>query len=82
MSEKHEMLARVTEILREQSSYDGEITFETNLFSDLNFDSLDAAEFAMNLEDAFDVEVPDEEASEIRTVGQAVDLLQRVRTPV
>lgn len=81
MPDTDQLLVLLTEMLYEQTSYEGEITLETNLCSDLNFDSLDAAEFAMNLEEVFDLEVTDEDVSEIRTVGEAVALLQKLRVP-
>lgn len=45
-----------------------EAEFET----DLGFDSLDVAEFIINLEEAFNIEVPDDEAEQIRTVHKAI----------
>ena len=45
-----------------------EAEFET----DLGFDSLDVAEFIINLEETFNIEVPDDEAEQIRTVHKAI----------
>jgi acyl carrier protein len=44
----------------------------------LNFDSLDAVEYAMEIEDAFDVHIEDEKAARVRTVQDALDLLRSV----
>ena len=52
-----------------------EVTAECNLYTDLNFDSLDKVDFVMAIEDEFDVTVPDDQAEDVKTVRQAVDLL-------
>jgi len=52
-----------------------EVTEECDLFTDLNFDSLDKVDFVMAIEDEFDVTVPDDQAEPVKTVGQAVALL-------
>ena len=46
---------------------------DTHFINDLNYDSLDRIEFAMKLEEMFDLQVPDEEAEKIQTVGEAID---------
>ena len=46
-----------------------EVTPETNLFEDLNADSLDAVELNMALEDKLHVSIPDEELANMKTVG-------------
>lgn len=46
-------------------------------FADLGADSLDVLEISVALEDAFDIEVPDDAAENILTVGQAVDYLAK-----
>lgn len=48
------------------------ITMETNIIDDLNADSLDLVDLLMSLEDEFDVEVPDEDVENIKTVGDLV----------
>ncbi|KGK90504.1 acyl carrier protein [Desulfosporosinus sp. HMP52] len=50
------------------------ITPETS-FEELNADSLDIVELIMALEEAFDMDIPDEEAEKIRTVGDAVNYI-------
>lgn len=47
----------------------------TAFVEDLNFDSLDSVEFIMGLEEAFEFSVPDDRAGQVRTVGQACDLV-------
>ncbi len=49
-----------------------EITSEANFMKDLGVDSLDYAELVMELEQAFDITIPDHEAEKLKTVGQAI----------
>ena len=50
-----------------------QITPETSFINDLGADSLDTVELVMELEEEFDINIPDDTAEEIRTVGQAID---------
>ena len=49
------------------------VTPEANFANDLGADSLDTVELVMALEEAFDIEIPDEAAEQIDTVGKAVE---------
>lgn len=61
---------QVRAILAEQLGVEpGEITPEASILDDLGADSLDVVEMVMSLEDAFDIEVPDEEVDGLRTIG-------------
>jgi acyl carrier protein len=61
----------------EQLSVDaGEVKSESNFQNDLGADSLDTVELVMALEEAFDIEIPDEAAEGITTVGDAVKFIQ------
>lgn len=53
----------------------GEISRETSFINDLNADSLDIVELIMELEDSFNLAIPDEEAEKIKTIGQAIDFI-------
>ena len=53
-----------------------EITPETTFVDDLGADSLDLVELIMGLETEFDLEIPDEEAEKIVTVGDAVNYIK------
>ncbi len=50
---------------------------ETNFTDDLGADSLDLVELMMELETEFEIQIPDEEAERIKTVGEAVDYIER-----
>ena len=65
---------KVTEIVCEQLSVEEpEVTRDASFVETLNADSLDIVELIMAFEEAFDIEIPDEEAEKIRSVGDAVD---------
>lgn len=67
---------RVTRCIAEQvgASYRqiGEITHDTHLLEILDFDSLDAIELIMALEEEFNIEIDDAEAEKVQTVGDAI----------
>ena len=67
---------RVKKIVAEQLGVsEAEVKNESSLQEDLGADSLDTVELVMALEDAFDCEIPDEEAEKIQTVQQAIDFV-------
>ena len=53
-----------------------EITMETTFVDDLGADSLDVVQIIMGLEEEFDIEIPNEEAEKIVTVGDAVEQIK------
>ena len=53
------------------------ISPDSSFHDDLGFDSLDDVEFIMAVEEQFDIDVPDEIASEIKTISQAVDKIEQ-----
>lgn len=68
---------RVIAITAEKFSADkSKINRDTSFVDDLNADSLDAVEFIMELEEGFEIQIPDDEAEKIQTVGQAVDWIK------
>ena len=72
-----EILEKVCSIVSEQLSVDsGEVKSESNFQNDLGADSLDTVELVMALEEAFDIEIPDEAAEGIATVGDAVKFIE------
>jgi acyl carrier protein len=61
---------KVRNILAEQLGVDlGEVTPDARILDDLGADSLDVVEMVMSIEEAFDIEVPDEDVEELRTVS-------------
>ena len=67
---------RVIEIVAEQLGADREkITKGTSFVNDLGADSLDTVELVMELEEEFDINIPDDAAEKIQTVGQAIDFI-------
>ena len=68
---------KVRSIVVEQLSVDaGEVKPASNFQNDLGADSLATVELVMALEEAFDIEIPDEAAEGIATVGDAVKYIQ------
>ncbi len=67
---------RVKQIIVEQLGVDeGEVTANASFVDDLGADSLDTVELVMAFEEAFEIEIPDEQAEKIRTVKDAVDYI-------
>jgi acyl carrier protein len=67
---------KVKQIIVEQLGVDeGEVTPSASFVDDLGADSLDTVELVMAFEEAFDIEIPDEDAEKIRTVADAVDYI-------
>jgi acyl carrier protein len=68
---------RVIDIVTEQLGVDkGQVKRETHFVNDLGADSLDTVELVMELEEEFDINIPDDAAEKIQTVGQAIDHIQ------
>ncbi len=67
---------KVKAIVVDQLGADEEdVTLNTS-FQELNADSLDIVELIMALEEEFNLDIPDEEAEKIRTIGDAVNYIQ------
>ena len=54
----------------------GKVTLDSTILEDFQADSLDIVDLAMSIEDAFDIEVPDEELENIKTVGDIVKFIE------
>ena len=68
---------KVKEIIVENLGVDAaSVNPQASFVNDLGADSLDTVELVMALEEEFDVEIPDEEAEKIQTVGQAIDYVK------
>ena len=69
---------RVKQIIVEQLGVDeGEVTPTASFVDDLGADSLDTVELVMAFEEAFGIEIPDEDAEKIATVKDAVEYIQK-----
>ena len=68
---------KVKQIIVEQLGVDeAEVTPTASFVDDLGADSLDIVELVMALEEAFELDIPDEDAEKIQTVQQAIDYIQ------
>ncbi len=73
---QEEILTKVQEIVAEQLQVDkAEVKPQSSFANDLGADSLDTVELVMALEEAFDIEIPDESAESIATVQNVVDFI-------
>lgn len=73
-----EFTEKVKQIIGEQLGVDeSEVTPKASFVDDLGADSLDQVELVMALEEAFDLEIPDEDAEKIRTVQDAIDYIDK-----
>jgi acyl carrier protein len=69
---------KVKQIIVEQLGVDeSEVTPKASFVDDLGADSLDTVELVMAFEEAFDIEIPDEDAEKIRTVQDAVSYIDQ-----
>ena len=72
---------RVIDIVAEQLAVDKEkVTPETSFVNDLAADSLDTVELVMEFEEEFDINIPDDAAEKIQTVGQAVEFIEKAQS--
>ena len=73
---------KVTKIIVEKLGItESEVTPEASFTGDLGADSLDTVELIMEFEKQFDISIPDEQAENIKTVGDAVSYLEGVINP-
>lgn len=74
---REEVFAAVKELVldTDDSLAPERIVDSASFIGDLNFDSLQVVEMVMQLEERFDLEIPEDEAEQITTVGEAVDYI-------
>ncbi len=71
---------KIKAVLAEQLDVnEDEITMDSTIQEDLGADSLDVVEMIMSLEEEFDIEVPDEAAQEMKTVGDVVRFVESLK---
>lgn len=72
------VLEKVRLILCQQLDLEEEkITMESSITDDLGADSLDVVDLLMSIEDEFDMEIPDEEIENVKTVGDLVSYIEK-----
>lgn len=72
------MLEKLREIICEFVDMDpAEITPDTNIRTDLGLNSLELVNLAVEIEEAFEVEIPDREAMDLATVQDAMDIIEK-----
>ncbi len=72
-----EVEEKIKKIISEQLGVEeDDVVPEAKFVDDLGADSLDTVELVMALEEEFDIEIPDEEAEKIQTVGAAIDFIK------
>lgn len=77
MSELSETAQRIIEIVSEKMDKPKDsITLDMSFINDLGCDSLDTVELMMDIEDAFDLSIPEEDAEKIVTVGDAIKYVE------
>ncbi|HID06286.1 MAG TPA: acyl carrier protein [Armatimonadetes bacterium] len=77
MATTDELFEKVRDIIVKQLSVSpDEVTVDAAFVEDLHADSLDVVELIMQIEEQFGIEIPEEDAENIRTVGDAVEYLR------
>jgi len=75
---RDEVAGKVKNIIVEQLGVNAdEVKDEASFIDDLGADSLDTVELVMALEEEFNAEIPDEDAEKLRTVGEAVNYIEK-----
>ena len=73
-----ESMDRIKKIIVDQLGVDeSKITEDSSFVDDLGADSLDIVELIMAFEEEFDIEIPDEDAEKMKTIGDAVKYLSK-----
>lgn len=73
---EQEIFNKMSEIIQDRFEVDADkVTNDLNFQNDLDADSIDIVEFVLELEDVFGQEIPDEDAENLKTVGDAVSYI-------
>ena len=76
MSKRNEILATIEEFLKDRKGSDFQVSLELDLRKDLQADSVELMEFIIELEDEYQLEIPDKVIDEFNTVGDVVDYIE------
>ncbi len=72
-----DIIAKVKEIIVEELGVEeSEVTMEASFIEDLGADSLDTVELIMKFEEEFEIDIADDDAEKLTTVGKAIDYLK------
>ena len=75
-----DVLNKVVDIVCEQLGADkGDVKSDSSFVEDLGADSLDTVELIMEFEKEFDIQIPDDQAENIATVGQAIQFIDQAK---
>ena len=77
---KEDTVAKVTDIIEDKLNVPAGTVTLTSTFKDLGADSLDVVELIMSFEEEFGIEIRDEDAEKIQSVGQVADHIHSMRT--
>lgn len=81
MGSKKDILATIEAYLKDRKGSDFQVSLELDLRKDLQADSVELMEFIIELEDEYQLEIPDKVIDEFNTVGDVVDYIEK-RTAV
>lgn len=74
-----EIISGLSEIVEEVTGIEpSEVTADKSFVDDLDIDSLSMVEIAVQTEDRYGIEIPDEDLAKLRTVGDAVEYIQKL----
>ncbi|MBQ0105257.1 MAG: acyl carrier protein [Armatimonadetes bacterium] len=72
-----DVLAKVTEVVVDKLKVNpSQVSADANFIDDLGADSLDVVDLVIGFEDAFDIQIPEEDSEKIKTVGDAVSYIE------
>ena len=77
MTSKEQILEALQEHLAGRGLDPTKVTMTADLVEDLDLDSLDTMELTLGMEERFGIEIPDADLEELRTIGDAVGLVER-----
>ncbi len=78
----NEITNRCIDIIAKSKGISADTITLASTFDELNIDSLDKINISFEVEEAFNIEIPDEALSTLRTVGDMVEGVTKLRTPV